>query len=59
MKANEIDVPYEIVGRHPGDIAICFADASKAELEIGWKAEFGIEEIVKDAWKFEMNNSVI
>lgn len=31
MKVNDIDVPYKIVGRHPGDIATCFADASKAE----------------------------
>lgn len=45
VKVNEIDVPYEIVGRRTGDIATCFADASKAEL--------GIEEMVRDARKFE------
>lgn len=56
MKVNGINVPYEIVGRRPGDIATCFADASKAEKELGWKAEFGIEEMVRDAWKFEQNN---
>lgn len=56
MKVNEIDVPYEVVGRRPGDIAICFADVSKAELELGWKAELGIEDMVRDAWKFEHNN---
>jgi UDP-glucose 4-epimerase len=56
MKVNDIDVPYEIVGRRPGDIATCFADASKAEQELGWKAELGIEEMVRDAWKFEQNN---
>lgn len=56
MKVNEINVPYEIVGRRPGDIATCFADASKAEKELGWKAELGIEEMVRDAWKFEQNN---
>lgn len=56
MKVNEIDVPYEIVGRRLGDIATCFADANKAEQELGWKAELGIEEMVRDAWKFEMNN---
>jgi UDP-glucose 4-epimerase len=56
MKVNNIDVPYEIVGRRPGDIATCFADASKADKELGWKAELGIEEMVRDAWKFEMNN---
>ena len=56
MKVNGIDVPYEIVGRRPGDIATCFADASKAKKELGWKAELGIEEMVRDAWKFEQNN---
>lgn len=56
MKVNNIDVPYEIVGRRPGDIATCFADASKAEKELGWKAELGIEEMVRDAWKFEQKN---
>jgi len=56
MKVNDIDVPFEIVGRRPGDIATCFADASKAKKELGWKAELGIEEMVRDAWKFEQNN---
>ncbi len=56
MKVNDVDVPYEIVGRRPGDIATCFSDASKAENELGWKAELGIEEMVRDAWKFEQNN---
>jgi UDP-glucose 4-epimerase len=56
MKVNGINVPYEIVGRRPGDIATCFADASKAERELNWKAALGIEEMVRDAWRFEQNN---
>ena len=56
MKVNDIDVPYEIVKRRPGDIATCFADASKAEKELGWKAELTIEDMVRDAWKFEYKN---
>ncbi len=56
MNVNDIKVAYEIVGRRPGDIATCFADASKAEKELGWKAELGIDEMVRDAWKFEQNN---
>lgn len=55
MKVNNIDVHHEIEGRRPGDIATCFADVSKAEQELGWKAELGIEEMVRDAWKFEQN----
>jgi UDP-glucose 4-epimerase len=56
MKVNSINVPYEIVERRPGDIATCFADVSKAARELNWKAELGIEEMVRDAWKFEQNN---
>ena len=56
MKVNGINVPYEIVGRRPGDLAVCFADANKAKKELGWKAELTIEDMVKDAWKFEQNN---
>ncbi|QNO13312.1 UDP-glucose 4-epimerase GalE [Alkalicella caledoniensis] len=56
MKVNDIIVPYEIVGRRPGDISISFADASKAENNLGWKAELGIDEMVRDAWRFEQNN---
>ena len=53
---NKIDVTYEIVGRRPGDIAICYAHAEKAEVELGWKAELTIEDMVRDAWKYEQNN---
>lgn len=56
MKVNDVDAPFDIVGRCPGDIATCFADASKAEKELGWKAKLGIDEMVRDAWKFEQNN---
>lgn len=55
-KVNHVDVPYEIVERRPGDIAICFADPGKAEKELGWKAMHSIEDMVRDAWKFEVNN---
>lgn len=56
MKVNCIDIPYKIVGRRPGDIATCYADPSKAEQELGWKAKLTIEDMVRDAWKFEKNN---
>lgn len=58
MKVNEIDVPYEIVGRRPGDIGTCYAHAEKAEVELGWKAELTIEDMVRDAWRFEKNNAM-
>lgn len=52
---NRIRIPYEIVERRPGDIAECYADVSKAERELDWKARRGIKEMVRDAWKFEKN----
>ena len=57
IKVTGADVPYQIVGRRPGDVALCFADAGKAERELGWKAELGIEEMVRDAWRFEQKNA--
>jgi len=58
IEVNGVQVPYEIVGRRPGDIAVCYADAAKAERELGWKAEFGIEDMVRDAWGFEKGNGL-
>jgi UDP-glucose 4-epimerase len=55
-EVNNIKVPYEIVGRRPGDIASCYADASKAERELGWKAKRGIKEMCRDAWGFEKSD---
>lgn len=57
IKVNDVDVPYEIVGRRPGDIATCYADANKVEQELGWKADLKIEDMVKDAWKFEQSEN--
>ncbi|WP_312654117.1 UDP-glucose 4-epimerase GalE [Proteiniclasticum sp.] len=52
-EGNGIKVPYEICPRRPGDIASCYADASKALDELGWTAEKDIMDMVKDSWKFE------
>lgn len=52
-KVNGVDVPFVIAERRPGDIAVCFADPSKAYKELGWKAERNLEDMVRDAWRFE------
>lgn len=52
-KANSIEVPFEIVDRRPGDIASCYANASKAKTELGWKAKRDIIAMCRDAWNFE------
>lgn len=55
-KAAGKKLPYAIVGRRPGDIAACYADCSKAEKELGWKAEFGIERMCEDAYRWQSMN---
>lgn len=49
-------VPLEIVGRRQGDIAQCYADPSTAKNELGWQAEFGIERMVEDTWRWQSSN---
>ena len=55
-KACGKDVPYVIADPRPGDVAICYADASKAKAELGWQAERGIEEMCRDAWNWQSKN---
>ena len=52
-KANDIEVPYQFAPRRAGDIAVCYADPSKAEKEIGFKAEKKLEDMCKDTWNFQ------
>ncbi len=54
-KASEKTINYKIVDRRPGDIAQCYADPSKAKAELGWAAQYGIEEMCADAWNFAKN----
>ena len=50
------ELPYVIRPRRAGDIATCYADPAKAEKELGWKAERGIEEMCADSWRWQKNN---
>ena len=56
MKVNDVSVNYKIVGRRSGDIASCYADSSKAYNELGWKAELELDNMVKSAYNFALNN---
>lgn len=49
-------VPYKIVDRRPGDIAACYADPALAERLLGWKAQFGVERMCEDAWRWQVGN---
>ena len=55
-KACGKPIKYEIKDRRPGDIATCYADASKAKEELGWTAERGIEEMCEDSWRWQSMN---
>ena len=54
-RVNGVKVPYVFSDRRPGDIAACYADASKARNEIGFRAERGIDEMCRDAWNYAKN----
>ncbi|MEC4272006.1 UDP-glucose 4-epimerase GalE [Adlercreutzia sp. R25] len=50
------EIPYEIMDRRPGDIAECYADASKARDELGWVAEYDMARMCEDGWRWQSQN---
>ena len=56
MKVNNVDVPYKIVERRPGDIDSCYASVEKAKKELGWVAKLSIEEMCKDSYNYVLQN---
>ena len=55
-KISGKEVRYQIVGRRSGDIATCYADPSYAEKKLGWKAEYGLDEMCRDTWRWQTMN---
>ncbi|MCD7764349.1 MAG: UDP-glucose 4-epimerase GalE [Lachnospiraceae bacterium] len=55
-KACGKTLPYEIKPRRDGDIATCYADPKKAKEELGWEAEYGIDEMCEDTWRWQSMN---
>ena len=55
-KASGRKIAYKIVARRAGDIAACYADPGKAEKELNWKAERGIDQMCADGWRWQSNN---
>ena len=49
-------IPFDIVSRRPGDIATCYADSSLARKELDWTADFGVAEMVRDTWCWQLDN---
>lgn len=50
-------VPYEFVDRRPGDVDECYADPELALRVLGWEARYGLEQICKDAWRWQQNQT--
>ena len=55
-KASGQEVNYRITDRRAGDAPAVYSDPSKAEQELGWKAELGLEEMCQDAWRWQQKN---
>ena len=56
MKENNVEIPYKICPRRAGDIATCYADASRAKEVLGWVAEKDLNDMVRDSWNWQKNN---
>lgn len=55
-KASGKTIRYEVKPRRAGDIATCYADATKAKEELLWEAKFGLEEMCEDSWRWQSSN---
>lgn len=55
-KACGHEINYAIKPRRAGDIAMCYCDPAKAKEELGWEAEYGIEEMCEDSWRWQSQN---
>lgn len=56
LKVNDRKINYKIVDRRPGDIAECFSNPKKAKEELDFHCQFGLEDMVRDAWNYEKKN---
>lgn len=55
-RVTGIPIPVEVVGPRPGDVAVCYADPSLAQRELGWSAERDLEAMLADAWRWQSQN---
>ena len=55
-KANRVKIPFQVVARRPGDIAVSFADCSKAFKDLGWKTKKTIIDACLDSWRWQQKN---
>ena len=55
-EVNQVDVPYVITERRPGDIATCYADPAKSAEKLGWKAGKTLADMCRDSWRWQSTN---
>ena len=55
-KVSGKKISYRLAPRRPGDIAVCYADPSLANEELGWSADKGIDDMCEDTWRWQQNN---
>lgn len=55
-EVNNVEIPYEITSRRPGDVAICYANPEKAEKMLKWKAEYDLRTMCQDSWRWQSQN---
>lgn len=55
-EANGVSVPYKIVGRRAGDLAVCYADPSLSAEALRWKARRTLTDMCRDSWNWQKNN---
>ncbi len=56
-KVNNVTIPYKIVDRRPGDIAVCYANPSYAKEKLNWEAKLGLESMLKSSYNFSKNTN--
>lgn len=56
QEANGLKVPYEITARRPGDLPACWADPSKSRDVLGWQASHSLQDMCRDAWRWQSQN---
>ena len=55
-EVNNVNVPYEITARRPGDIATCYADPAKSAEILGWRAQETLADMCRDSWRWQSQN---
>ena len=55
-RASGKEIATKFVGRRPGDVGSCYADSSRAQRPLGWKAKLGLDQMCADAWRWQSKN---